>query len=1131
MGKPNLVHLHLHTDSSFLDGIGRADEYAALAKQYGMRACAITDHGGLHGLPDFRRAMTAAGIKPLYGCEFYLNARRDEAKEIKSKAEGAQASGFDPTLRNHHQLLIAANRTGWLNLLKLNHDAVRNGYYYYPRTTVDLVLEHADGLFCTTTCTTSLFSRLINNKQLKECRRLIARFKEAFGDRFFFELQPWDYPEQCAVNRFLAAEMIKAGVEPVLTCDVHYALPGDKARQDEALAIARNKLLTDPDRFVISTQNHFYSADEAIALYVKNGHPGGRKLAERACANTEAIADRCDADIYSDESLKPPQYRGADGKPVADAYGELKRLAIDGFKRIVVPNVPRKKLPTYKQRLIKELRIIDRCQMSHFYLVTMDVVHECSRRKILAWVRGSGCASLVAACLQITRQDPMRHDLLFERFIDPSRPNAPDFDLDIDAARRQEIIDFVTTKYGGTDGSNIARIVAIQTYGLKMAVQRVLKAHGVDPSIVWDVNMAATAVAVDKKVESRLATCVPNDRRAVWDDVSARIIQQCRRKDTVTWIKHNQDLLDAALCMVGRRYGRSKHAAGYVVTPTPVIEHLPIDRLYDSGTKAHVITTAWGEGQASTDISPSGLMKLDLLGLDTMTVVSNAVNLASKRHKRDVWREIDSWTMDFADPKVAAEFASGRGMGLHQLSEVDQGLAKFSRELRPKNVEAVRDMVALYRPGAIQFLEHYRRRAHGQERPDDVHPLFDALVADTHGIIVYQEQIMHILNKLGGIELRKAYGVIKAIGKKKLKDVQAANDEFIKGAAKHGMSEADARAVLDVIEMFAGYGFNKAHSASYAELSWVTAYLRAYYPVEFWICLLNATENKSKRKKGMEQDRKIEVVMRQAQASGLVLRSPAIGLSGDDWYVSKSGALVAPLSLIRDVGGFAGSAIREAYRREKWPDVFAFLQWCESHRGVVNSAALKQLARANAFRTFKIPAVQAYDLVVAWAGFRPGKRKGTQTEQLKGALAFNGGDVYRTMSDDEVRMAFERTALGFNAWHNPWITNGRADKVAELIEAGRVHPDTERRMRDKRRPFLVTAVRPHTDKKGGRMAFVSLATIGGGTVKAVAFSRTWARCNKVRADNVYLISGTYDNKGDYIVANVKRPFVSVDSVG
>ena len=543
----------------------------------------------------------------------------------------------------------------------------------------------------------------------------------------------------------------------------------------------------------------------------------------------------------------------------------------------------------------------------------------------------------------------------------------------------------------------------------------------------------------------------------------------------------------------------------------------------------HVICTSWGEGQASTDISPAGLMKLDLLGLDTITVVSKCIALASKRYKRNVWNEIDSWTMDFSDEKVAAEFATGRGVGLHQLSEVDQGLAKFAKELKPKCIEDLTAMIAMYRPGSIEFLEQYKRRAHGREDVDPVHPMYDEIVKETYGIIVYQEQIMHILNKIGGVELRTAYQIIKAISKKKDSAIQSARAEFVSGAIKHDMRESDANEIFDLIEKFAGYGFNKAHAASYAELSWITAYLRANYTIEFYASLLNSTPNKSKTKKGVQQDRKVEVVMRQAQSCGIKILPPAIGLSSGSWRIGKNNSLIAPMSIVNSVGENVGDALRDAHKDHSFENIFEFLEWIESRKGVCNAGALKSCAKAGAFRTFNIPPAQAHDLIIAWTGFRPSKKNGTQTEQLKNLLEEDGGEVYRTVLDPEIRMIFEREAMGFAFWCNPWNMNSRTEKILLLAKEGRIKSHSDRRFRDKRRPFLVTAIRPHVDKNGGNMAFLSLSTIDGESIKGVAFARTWKKC-RMQVDNIYLLSGTFDPKGDYMISDIKRPAINIDSV-
>ena len=1124
-----MIHLHLHSDSSFLDGVGRAEEYAALAKARGVEAIALTDHGNLFGLPDLKRACEAQGIKPLYGCEFYLNNKRDEAKDLKlsTNAKVAQASNYDPELRNHHQLLIAMNDEGWRNLLRLNHDAVRHGYYRFPRTTVDKIIEHNEGLIATTTCLTSIFSRFILEGRTKQFLAMLDKYQAAFGDRLYYELQPHPIDDQRTVNEALVKACEKRGIEPVVTCDVHFATPQDHDTQDLMLAVARNTTLDDPKRFKIDSKTHwFMDDDEVVKQWKKNKHPGGEKLVRRAIANTHKLAARCDADIYSEGEMLPPPYIDDEGKRYEGdaAFEKLKGYVRRGYAERIKPNVDDPK--PYAARIKREMGIIKRCGMAQFYLVTLDVVRECRKRGIFVWVRGSGCASLVSAAVGISQQDPLRHKLLFERFIDPSRPNAPDFDLDIDSKRREEIIEWVTKKYGN-DGENIARICAIHTFGIKSAINRVFKSHGVNSQVAWRVSQAADNI--DPKVVNALASATPDDRQTLFDEAFDALIEHVKGDDA-RYLTSHRDIVDDAFNIVGRRSGVGQHAAGYVITPTPVVDYLPVHRLTDSKTKQPIIVTSWSEGQAASDIGPTGLMKLDFLGLDTISVVSETIALASKRHNRNVIDEVDSWTMDFSDPDVAAEFATGRGFGLHQLSALDQMLAKFAARLEPKDIDDIVAMIALYRPGSLEFLDEYLERHKGNSTADPVHSDYDAILKDTHGIIVYQEQIMLILNRIGGIELREAYQVIKAISKKKVATIQKSRAQFIKGAGKQGIEQHEAEHVFDLIEKFAGYGFNRAHSASYGELSWVTAYLRNKYPLEFYASLLNATENKSTGKG--KDERKLDRVMRQAAATGIELLPPSVGLSSSSWRPTKSGKLIAPLVVIKGVGAKVGDATRQAHKDHGFKTVYQFLAWAEDNKGVVNAGALKSLAKAGAFRTWKMPATASLDLVEAWSARRPGKRLGTKTEQIEALLAEGAEHIFTSHPSKETAMIYEQQALGFNFWHDAWALNGRAMKARSLEKRGRIAPANNKRLRGKRRAFLIASVRTQKDRKGGLMAFATLETKDGESVRCVCFSSVYKKCRAtLKTGNVVLIAGNYERSGELLVdGRPKNPVVTIDSI-
>lgn len=1116
------AHLHCHTDHSFLDGVGRSVEYAELAARAGHTHLACTDHGNLYGLPEHRRACERFGLRPVYGCEMYVNDRRDETAALKAAARSAPvaAGAKDPEFSDNHLVLLCENNAGWRNLLSLNHDSVRNGYYYKPRTTHDLVLSHAEGLFASTACMGSRFGQLALAGRSAELREMLGRFRDAFGDRFFVEVHVNEIPDQKTINGVLLHEARRLRLPCVFASDVHYACRGDVARQDEMIAVARHTALNDPKAWRLEARHLWFTdPDNAFAFARSVGMEFGKREWSAWVAASQEIAERCSADIYGDGSLRPPRYIDESGLPVENPYALLARLAVDGLRARFPGGVPLE----YVSRLKHELSVIRRLGLADFYLVTMDVVRECKARGVMVWCRGSGCASLVAAAIGITPIDPLRFRLLFERFVDPSRPQAPDFDLDIDSAKRDAIMAWLVGKYGGPGGVNISRISAVSTFGFKAALRDVLWAHGVSGGVAASLSSVLNDHQV-KPLQDKLSDVGVEAREGVIDEAVAALREHCPAR-LAPALDANAPLVRAALSMVGRARNRQKHAAGFVVAPGPVEEFIPIDRI-GSGSEAEFVT-AWGEGQASQDIAGTGLLKLDLLGLNTISAASMCIALASRRTGRDVAAEVDGWNMDFSDPAVLREYRSGLGFGLHQLGESDQTLAAFVAKLKPRGVDDVVASVALYRPGAMAFLDDYLSRAHGLSDAASVHPLYDELMADTHGIIVYQEQVMYVLHRLGGIPLREAYNVIKAISKKKKDAIHASRAVFISNARSlHGLSEAEAAGIFDVIERFAGYGFNKAHSASYAVLSWVTAYLRAKYPVEFWWAWLCRVPNKAAVKSGGE--RKIELYLRAASRS-VRLVAPRVGLSGAAWRSGKD-CLVAPLTLCLGVGAGAATAIDDAWRVHRWPDFFAFLRWAEANRRACSSGALLALARCNAFRAW-VPHARACDLVSAWTGFKVSKKGGSRTDQLERALADAPLEVAPSPEGDEISMALERLGLGFTFWFSPWVVNKRAAKLAALVAADRVAGESEPRLRGRRRGFLVQAARVTKDSRGREMAFLSARSASDRSVKMICFSSVWGSLrHRPRPDRVYLVAGEFDPKGCYIVSGGACPFKDIDGV-
>lgn len=1388
-------HLHCHSDFSFLDGVGRSLEYAEIAARHGQPALALTDHGNLYGLPAHWRACEQFGIKPLAGIEWYVNDEREKAKEIKAKKEQVRSGLLDPTFLDAHLVTLALDQTGWKNLLWLNHDSVRNGFYYRPRTTHELICQHAEGLVATTACIGSLFGQYALRGDTEKLRALLGQFRDAFGDRFFYEVHVNEMPEQKKVNAVLRRVAGDMGIRPLLTCDVHYACAGDDARQDEMIATARHQKVDDPKAFKLSTRSlWFMDLKEVWSAAKRFGHDDiDRGFMAEAAANTEEVQDRASVNIFGDGTLRPPPYPiparaaavlGRDGRTV-DAYAFLRQTCIAGL---------RERFPgddgAYRARLNHELSVIRKLNMADFYLVTMDIVRECRRRGVMVWTRGSGCASLAALCCGITAVDPIRFKLLFERFVDPHRPNAPDFDLDIDSSRRYEIIGWLVEKYGGPGGERIARICSIQTFGIKSALRDVLGSRGVEPRVAMRLAEATAAMPTAQgypvpQAEIDLGECpVAQRQRAVEDAIKSLVEAEPAVEQMV---RDHEEHVRAALLMVGRARGRSLHAAGYVVAPGPLREFLPVDRAIDPGTKEPTVVTAWTEGQAAQDISPTGLMKIDMLGLETVAVVSLcAAKVADRtgRTREEVDREIDGLRMDYTDPKTLAEFAGGNGIGLHQLNEMNQALATFVRRVRPRGVDDIIACVAAFRPGSMEHLESYVARARGREAVPKVHPVWDRLTGDTYGIVIYQEQIMNLLHELGGLELRAAYKAMKAISKKLPKDLAKIKQDFTDHAtAAAGVAPALADRMFRDVQSFAGYGFNRcasgdtvlfcagknpanptgettiadaykafrsktdlgkkmragrwrvlqmdgdgrvrpgvvkaiydngerpvfevrtasgrsikvtgnhrlltnrgyqfvsdittadylvcmgvsepsrtkkgrpngrpgeprwvdgktvylraakvavarrangrcefcggnlsgrsefahvrsiadcgfdvrtyhdpknlrhacnpchkrfdydkgerrpawskgrpteldrvdrvwshgttrvydiemataehnfvaneivshnSHATSYGILSWITAYLRAYYPTEFWWAWLCRTENKAPGKGKTE--RKSEAMMSRARASGIRLLPPLVGRSGSQWRILSSGGLLAPLSLVSTVGEGAADAVRAAWLKERWTDIWGFLAWAECHGRVLNARAISALARAGSLSEW-VPLHNAVDIAAVFAECKARKAE-TRTEMTRRLCTQEAGALMTTRPDFETFAAFERAALGFAFWRDAWNANRRREKVESLLAAGRIVGDGDDGVHGKRRAFKVASVRLHTDKRKKQMAFLGLVSPGGRSVKGVVFASLWREHSaSVKPDGVYLVRGEFDR--DSYLVNGSDPFIPVDEV-
>lgn len=810
MADDTFVHLHVHTEFSLLDGLSKIKKLVARAKELEMPAIAITDHGTMFGVMDFYEECRKADIKPIIGVEAYLSPRNMTDKD----------SALD---RNpYHILLIAQNMTGYKNLLKLSSEAQLRGYYYKPRIDLDFLASHAEGLIATSGCLAARIPRFVQDGRDEDAYRAIGQFTDIFGaDHFYLELQKHDIPEQEALNHWLVDYNRKnhTNVGLLATTDVHYVLKSDYDTHDTLLCIQTNALKDDQKRLRFSDNTYYvYSAEEMWRDFGE---------VPEAIHNSVKIAEMCDLDLKR-EGYHLPFF------PVPDGYNTttyLAKLCDIGMKWRFGD---RANDPDLRQRLEYELGVIDKMGFNSYFLIVWDLC-EFARATDIWWnVRGSGAGSLAAYCLGITNIDPIQNSLLFERFLNPERKTMPDIDLDYPDDRRADMIAYAVQKYGQ---DKVAAIITFGTMGPKAAVRDVGRALNVP---LPDVNKAASLIPQDAKPKQLMEYVEDNPDLKKLYDTDAQLRQ----------------VIDIAKELQGVRRHASTHAAGIIIADNPLYEYLPL----------HRPTTAKEDKEAEDTILEAvtqfpmetceqiGLLKVDFLGLSTLTILRKACDLVEKHHgikytmENIPYRHDDpTITQDQLERLNAAFVMMGKGdtVGVFQLES--GGMQQMLRDMRPKVFENIIAGVALYRPGPMQFIPQYNRRLHDEEKTDYKHPKLEPILKETYGIIVYQEQLIQIARDLFGYRAGEADLMRRAVSKKKKEDLEKHRATFVERGPNTGVNEKAANAIFDDIDFFANYGFNKSHAADYAKVTVQTAYMKANYPPEYLTAMLSTHRDDSKK--------------------------------------------------------------------------------------------------------------------------------------------------------------------------------------------------------------------------------------------------------------------------------------------
>ncbi len=832
------AHLHVHTEFSLLDGSNKIKEYVRYVKELGMDSAAITDHGVMYGAVDFYKAAKDAGINPIIGCEVYVAPHSRFDREL--------TGGED---RYYHLVLLAENNAGYANLVKIVSKGFTEGYYYRPRVDMEVLEQYHEGLIALSACLAGEVPRYIQKGLVDEAKKVALKYQNIFGkDNYFLELQDHGIPAQQSVNSVLLRMSKELDIPLVATNDVHYTYEKDAQPHDILLCLQTGKKLADEDRMRYEGGQYYVKSEEEMK--------GLFPYAWEAVENTQRIADRCHVEIEFGH-YKVPHYDAPEGY---DSWSYLNKLCQDGMKeRYPQDDGALQERLNYELDTIKSMGFVD------YFLIVWDYINFCRENGIAVGPgRGSAAGSIVSYCLKITNIDPIKYNLLFERFLNPERVSMPDIDVDFCYERRQEVIDYVGRKYGGD------RVVQIVTFGT-MAAKGVIR----DVGRVMDLPYAYV---------DRIAKMIPVEQnQGVSIDRALEMNPEFKNLYQEDEQVHN--LIDMCRRLEGLPRHTSMHAAGVVICPEAADEFVPLSRGSDGS-----ITTQF----PMTTIEELGLLKMDFLGLRTLTVIQSAVRLVEQ--SKGIAIDIDQ--IDYDDKEVLASLGTGRTDGVFQLES--GGMKSFMKELKPQSLEDVIAGISLYRPGPMDFIPKYIK---GKNYPETVTyecPQLEPILAPTYGCIVYQEQVMQIVRELGGYTMGRSDLVRRAMSKKKQYVMEQERKNFtygnpeegVPGCVANGIDERVANHIYDTMMDFAKYAFNKSHAACYAVVAYQTAYLKYYYPVEFMAALMTSV---------IDNPGKVAEYIMTSRSMGIQILPPDINV-GENGFSVADGQIRYALSAIKSVG-------------------------------------------------------------------------------------------------------------------------------------------------------------------------------------------------------------------------------------
>jgi DNA polymerase-3 subunit alpha len=976
------VHLHTHSHYSLLDGLAKIDELVGRAKEFGMKALAITDHGNLYGAIEFYKKATKAELKPILGVEAYLAPRTRFEKTAKIDDQ------------YFHLTLLAENEIGWKNLIKLITAAHLEGFYYRPRLDKDLLREHHEGLIALSGCLSGEIPRLLLENHPEEAEKALEEYLDIFGrDNFFLEI--WHHPNAPECLK-VKAELIKlsqkTGVALVATQDVHYLKTEDAEYHDIFLAVQTGNRISDDDRLTLKSDDFSFTSQERMLESFSD--------IPEAVENTLKIAERCNVILNLGQILLP-NFPLPENEVSAISY--LRKLTEERLTARF-PNPDEKT----RERLEYELAVIEKTGFADYFLIVQDFINWAKERGIVVGPgRGSAAGSLVSYVLRITDVDPLKYDLLFERFLNPDRISMPDIDLDFTDVRRDEVFAYIRHKYGE---DHVAQIITFGTMAARAAVRDAGRALGMSYGFC---DMLAKLIPFNPTQGMKtgwLEHCLENvvEFRSLYENNP-----DARR------------IIDAAMKLEGVARHASVHACGVVISKEPLINYVPLQYAPQDET----ITITQFEMHSIEDL---GLLKIDLLGLKNLTIIEETIRLVKEIHGDEI--KISELSLD--DKKTFKLLQAGDTTGIFQLE--GSGMRHYLKELKPTELEDIIAMVSLYRPGPMELIPSFVNRKHGREKVTYIHPKLEPILKNTYGIGVYQEQMMRIARDLAGFTLAEADTLRKAIGKKIKVLLDAQKEKLMKGMLENGIDEKTARKIWELFPPFARYGFNRSHAASYALIAYWTAYLKAHYPIEFTTSLFNSDSGDIER---------IAFLINEAKRSGINILPPDINKSFTD-FTPEGGDIRFGLLAIKNVGAaIVDAIIEERGRGGPFSDFTNFLT--RIYHKDLNKKSLESLIKAGVFDSLYSDRSQLLANIEEVLNFSQGVKrahlKGDNVSQttLFGAtysapnfLKKDEGVAAGTVSSRE-KLAWEKELLGLYLSGNP------LDEFKNKIKASKVAPIRE----------------------------------------------------------------------------------------